>query len=56
MRLRAALVDQGAIHRLAELIALDDGRVGVRLARDLSDGETLDTLGRIAWLLRSTRH
>ncbi len=52
-RLRAALVDQGAIHRLAELTALDGGRVGVRLARHLTDGETLDTLGRIAWILHS---
>ncbi|WP_296702457.1 hypothetical protein [Thiocapsa sp. UBA6158] len=53
MRLRAALVDQGAIHLLAELTALDGGRVGVRLAPDLTDGEVLDTLRWIAWILRS---
>ncbi|UHD18574.1 hypothetical protein [Thiocapsa bogorovii] len=55
MRLRATLVDQGAIHRLAELTALDGGRVGVRLAPDLTDGEVLDTLRWIAWILRSDR-
>jgi hypothetical protein len=54
-RLRALLTAQRAIHRLAELTALDGGRVGVRLARHLNDAETLDTLGRIAWILRETK-